>query len=85
MKSITTTFCQAERRLLLAAPRIGPTVVERLEAAGFNSLDVLRRHGVEAAVEEVCQRQGHAAWRNRRSALILALNRVAQASPETSP
>ena len=67
-------FSADERTRLLALPRIGPQVVDRLEAAGFHSLDAMRRAGLDAVIGAVCQQQGQAAWRNRRRALAPALD-----------
>lgn len=73
------TFNAEERARLLAMPRIGPTVVERLEQAGFDSLDRLRAAGADAAVAAVCDRLGSVAWANRRRALQAALSALLQA------
>lgn len=62
-------FTNNERALLLAAPRIGPRVLQRLEEAGIDSLRELRRIGVDAAVQVVCQQVGSRAWTNRKQAL----------------
>jgi len=66
-------FCQRDRALLLATPRIGPGVVERLEQAGFGSLEQMRRVGIEAVVARVCASFDMPGWTNRRSALSAAL------------
>lgn len=68
-------FSDEERRLLLQEPRIGPVVLERLEAAGFSSLDQLRRAGAGAVVQAVCSLTGQVAWRNRRRPLERLLQR----------
>lgn len=62
-------FSDEERRLLLQEPRIGPVVLERLEAAGFSSLAQLRSAGAGAVVQAVCRQTGQVAWRNRRRPL----------------
>ena len=62
-------FHDQERRLLLAQPRIGPKVVDRLEQAGIHSFDALRRLGVEQAIRLIRSAVGSTAWVNRRSAL----------------
>lgn len=67
------SFPAHERRLLTAAPRIGPAVVQRLEQVGLNSLAELRALGVDAAVERICCSLGSSAWQNRRRALQRAL------------
>lgn len=67
-------FTTAERQRLLALPRIGPRVIDSLEAAGFHSLDAMRRTGLDAVVDVVCRQQGQVAWRNRRRALAAAFD-----------
>jgi hypothetical protein len=69
-----------ERRLLLSLPRIGPRVVERIEAQGIASLADLQRRGVDRVIDEICRQMGSLAWGNRRSALVEALGALARAS-----
>lgn len=66
-------FPDHERRLLLAQPGIGPTVIARLEAAGVHSLQALRGAGIRVVVQAVCSGLGTGAWSNRRKALERAL------------
>lgn len=73
-------FSDEERALLLRAPRIGPAVIDRLQAVGLDSLEALRRVGVDAAVERVCQHLGSTAWANRRDAIQAVLERQAPAT-----
>ena len=68
-------FSDEERRLLLQEPRIGPVVLERLEAAGFSSLEQLRSAGAGAVVQAVCRQTGQVAWHNRRRPLERVLQR----------
>jgi len=75
-----TQFPAAERQWLLTLPRIGPTVVERLEQAGYRSLEHLRAAGPDAVVEAVCRQVGSRAWGNRRRALAQALMMLAVAA-----
>ncbi len=66
-------FPPTERRLLLSTRGIGAVVVQRLEQAGFDSLQALR----EAGTARVVERAGaHPAWHNRRRALQRALERA---------
>lgn len=74
-----TQFPAAERQWLLTLPRIGPTVVERLEQAGYGSLDHLRAAGPDAVVAAVCRQVGSSAWGNRRRALMRALSALGPA------
>lgn len=66
-------FNEPERRHLLAAPGLGPAVVQRLEEAGVVSIAAMRRKGVDAVVLAICQSVNNLAWRNRRRALRRAL------------
>jgi hypothetical protein len=75
MSTSPRRFSEEERRVLLQEPRIGPIVLERLEAAGFYSLDQLRQAGAQAAVQRVCLQTGQVAWRNRRRPLERLLQR----------
>lgn len=70
--------------MLLSLPRIGPTVVARIEAQGIASLSDLQRRGVEQVVDEVCRRMRTRAWVNRRSALAGALDALVRAAPEAT-
>lgn len=74
-------FPAHERRLLLSLPRIGPTVVARIEALGIASLHDLRCRGVDGVVDEICRRMHTGAWANRRSALAGALGKAVNGTP----
>ena len=76
MRTLAKTFPPAERKLLLSTPRIGPSVVARLESMGIDSLGELRRLGVDRVVQSVCDGAGNSAWANRRNALLQALHRA---------
>lgn len=67
-------FDAQDRQRLLTLPQIGPVVVQRLEAAGFVSLQAMRRAGLDAVVAAVCRQVGGQSWRNRRRALARALD-----------
>lgn len=69
------TFSDHERRFLLSEPRIGPQVVERLEQAGYCSLERLREVGVQQVVLAICSTVGSVSWANRRRPLERALAR----------
>ncbi|RVU49351.1 hypothetical protein [Rubrivivax rivuli] len=69
-------FSPAERERLLLERGIGPTTVERLERAGFASLEALRRAGVQQVVATVVSAVETPGWRNR----LRALERVVQAT-----
>jgi hypothetical protein len=67
-------FDPQDRQRLLTQPQIGPVVVQRLEAAGFDSLQAMRCAGLDAVVAAVCRQMGGSSWRNRRRALARALD-----------
>lgn len=69
-------FADAERRLLLNTPGIGPAVVERLEAVGITTLAQLQRLGGHEAAQRVCSHLGVPGWANRGNALQRALARL---------
>ncbi len=62
-------FSESERRVLLAAQRLGPRVIQRLEQIGVDSLAKLKAMGADAAVHRICEQLGSTAWANRRRAL----------------
>lgn len=62
-----------ERTVLLSSRGIGPSVLERLEQVGIDSLAKLRAVGAGAATDAVCEVLGTSAWGNRRRALENAL------------
>jgi hypothetical protein len=66
-------FSPHDRQRLLALPQIGPVVVDRLEQAGFTSLEAMRIAGLDVVVGVVCRRLGSRAWLNRRRALARAI------------
>lgn len=70
-------FPEEERCWLLRVPGIGGGVIRRLEAAGFESLESLRRAGIDCIVQTVCGQVGSAAWANRRRAIERALDTTA--------
>ncbi|MDE2145064.1 MAG: hypothetical protein KGJ24_00090 [Burkholderiales bacterium] len=66
-------FTPDERTKLLAQPRIGPLVLQRLEQAGLDSVSKLQALGVDAAVLMICDQLGSIAWANRRRPLRRAI------------
>lgn len=67
-------FDPQDRAYLLRLPQIGPTVIDRLAAAGFDSLATMRQAGLDKVVGAVCRQVGNRAWANRRRALARALD-----------
>lgn len=75
-------FSPQERRLLLAEPRIGQRVVDRLEQAGLHSLAQMRGLGVARVLQLVCSNTSALAWANRRRPLERAMARsIGHAGP----
>lgn len=70
---MSAVFPSNERRLLLSTRGIGETVVHRLEAAGFASLQALCEAGAARATDAVLAQVGELAWRNRRRAIERAI------------
>lgn len=68
------TFTAQEFKRLTSTPRVGPTVVRRLEQIGVNSLADLRQLGVDLAIARICGQIGNPAWANRRRALRAVLD-----------
>lgn len=62
-------FSAEERGVLLKSNGIGAEVVQRLEEAGFHSLDHMRAVGVDRVIQTMCSYVGTPAWANRRRAL----------------
>ena len=73
------SFPHEELQVLLTTPRVGPGVVARLEAAGFDSFAKISERGVNEVVNAICTSVGSTAWRNRHAALVEALARVGRA------
>ncbi|WP_345782424.1 helix-hairpin-helix domain-containing protein [Lysobacter stagni] len=70
-------FSPQEREVLLSVSGIGPTVVERLEQIGFNSLQELAGADVLEVVASVAGLVGSRCWRNSplaRSAVQAAID-----------
>ena len=68
-------FSPNERRRLLMEPGIGPTTVERLERAGYRSIESLRRAGASHVVAVIAQSADAPGWANRRRAIERAIFR----------
>jgi hypothetical protein len=62
-------FALDDRQALLSTRGIGPLVVNRLEQAGYCSLEQLRRAGADTVTAIVCAQVGSTAWANRRRAI----------------
>ncbi len=53
-----------QRECLLAVKGVGPTVVDRLEQIGFDSLDALAEATVEDIVKQIAGMLGTSCWKN---------------------
>ncbi len=53
-----------QRALLLTVKGIGPTVVDRLEQIGFDSLETLSQTNVDHVVRQIAAMLGTTCWRN---------------------
>lgn len=73
------SFTNEERQVLLITPRVGPGVIARLEAAGFDSFAKICERGVDEVVNAICTSVGSNAWRNRHGAIVEALARGGRA------
>ncbi len=74
-------FTTEDRALLLSRPQIGPVLLQRLEAAGFDSLAQMRQAGAAAVMAAVCRQSGQRALANRVRALQRALDAGAPGGP----
>lgn len=66
-------FSPSERARLLRTPGIGMGVIQRLEAAGYHSIEQLQRQGVDRVVAQLCRELRTPAWLNRARALRAAI------------
>lgn len=71
--SATAGFPPQERRWLLCRPGISHGVVSQIERCGVSSLLELRTLGVDMLIERLCRETGSVNWKNRRRALVRAL------------
>ncbi len=78
-------FSAHERRLLLATRGIGETVVQRLEAAGYGSLQALCEAGAAQVTRQVQAQVGDEAWMNRRGAIDRAIAQALRAGLPLRP
>jgi predicted RecB family nuclease len=57
-------FSAPDRQLLLGVRGVGPTVVQRLEEAGINTLAALARRDAASLSAEIAAALGTTCWRN---------------------
>lgn len=77
-------FSKAERAVLLAVKGAGPTVVQRLEELGINTLAQLAVQDAQALTQQASAMLGSTCWRNSpqaRAAMAAAIEAVRAAQP----
>jgi predicted flap endonuclease-1-like 5' DNA nuclease len=81
------SFHPSDRKLLLAAKGVGPTVISRLEQLGFSSLEQLASADAATIVENAAALVGSTCWKNspQARAAIEAAIAVAAQSAKTAP
>lgn len=72
-------FPADERALLLAVKGVGPTVVDRLEQIGFDSLESLERTDVDHVVRQIAAMLGASCWKNSPQARAAIAGAIAAA------
>jgi hypothetical protein len=78
-------FSVDERALLLAVKGVGPTVVDRLEQIGFDSLDTLSAANVDDIVKQIAAMLGTTCWKNSPQARAAIAGAIAAAANATQP
>lgn len=80
-------FPAHERERLLAVKGVGPTVVDRLEQIGFDSLTALADARMDDVVKQVAAMLGASCWKNSpqaRAAIAGAIACAVEAAAETT-
>ncbi len=75
-------FPADERALLLAVKGVGPTVVDRLEQIGFDSLETLAKTDVQSVVGQIAALLGATCWRNSPQARAAIAGAIAAATTQ---
>jgi predicted RecB family nuclease len=78
-------FPAHERALLLAVKGIGPTVIERLEQIGFDSLETLAKTDVNSIVKQIAAMLGASCWKNSPQARAAIAGAIAAAETAAQP
>jgi predicted RecB family nuclease len=68
-----------QRQRLLAVKGVGPTVIDRLEQIGFDSLNTLAEANVEGIVKQVAAMLGATCWKNSPQARAAIAGAIAEA------
>jgi len=61
---VSTGFPADQRSALLALPGVGPTVIQRLEAAGYAPLARLASEETTAVTQHIARQLGSTCWHN---------------------
>ena len=78
-------FSLEDRALLLAVKGVGPTVIDRLEQIGFDSLETLAGTDVDGIVKQVAAMLGTTCWKNSPQARAAIAGAIAAAETATQP
>lgn len=78
-------FPADERALLLAVKGVGPTVVDRLEQIGFDSLETLAKADVVGTIKQIAAMLGATCWKNSPQARAAIAGAIAAAETATQP
>jgi predicted RecB family nuclease len=77
-------FSADERAALLAVKGVGPTVVDRLEQIGFDSLETLAAANMDGIVEQIAAMLGTTCWKNSPQARAAISGAIAAARQATT-
>lgn len=75
-------FPADERALLLDVKGVGPTVIDRLEQVGFDSLEALAKTDVDSIVKQIAAMLGATCWRNSPQARAAIAGAIAAADTQ---
>jgi predicted RecB family nuclease len=78
-------FSVEARAVLLAVKGVGPTVVDRLEQIGFDSLDALAAADTASIVKQIAAMLGTTCWKNSPQARAAIASAIAAAEAATQP
>jgi hypothetical protein len=78
-------FSADERALLLDVKGVGPTVIDRLEQIGFDSLETLAKSSVDGIVERIAAMLGATCWKNSPQACAAIAGAIAAAAGHQPP
>lgn len=78
-------FSAGERALLLTVKGVGPTVIDRLEQIGFDSLETLADTDVDGIVKQIAAMLGTSCWKNSPQARAAIAGAIAAAETATQP